>query len=197
MLSDETRPSTVAAPRLEITPEQALMDEPVRIRVLECPPQQRVTLTAQMTDDGGRRWTSRATFEADTEGTVDLVAHAPLDGSYTGSDPMGLFWSMTPASHPHRRDYFTHLRPYPVAVTLEMDARPMASADLERTFLGPDVLKQPVRAEGLVGTLFSPAGASRSPGILVLGGSEGGIPRLWPHYWPRTAMPPSLSPITE
>src|SRR5215472_13220911 len=176
MLSDETRPSTVATPRLEMTPEQALMDEPVRIRVLGCPPHQRVTLTAQMTDDGGRRWTSSATFEADAQGTVDPAVHAPLDGSYSGCDAMGLFWSMTPASHPHRRDYFNHLLPYPVTVTLEMGSRPMATAHLERTFLGPHVLRQPVRADGLVGTLFSPAGASRSPGILVLGGSEGGIP---------------------
>src|SRR5205085_1292601 len=57
-----------------------------------------------------------------------------------------------------------------------IDARPITTAHLERTFLGPNVLRQPVRADGLVGTLFSPAGASRSPGILVLGGSEGGLP---------------------
>jgi dienelactone hydrolase len=176
MFTDETRPSTVASPYLEMISERVLMDEPVRIRVLGCPPHQHMTLVTQMTDDGGRQWTSRATFEADAEGIVDLEAQAPLEGSYTGCDPMGLFWSMAPASHPHRMDYFNQLRAYPTTLTLEMDTRPIATAHLERTFLGSDVEKLPVGADGLVGTLFHPAGASRSPGILVLGGSEGGIP---------------------
>jgi len=176
MFTDETRPSTVASPYLEMIPERVLMDEPVRIRVLGCTPHQRMTLTTQMTDDGGRQWTSCATFKADAEGNVDLAAHTPLEGSYTGCDPMGLFWSMAPASHPHRMDYFNKLRAYPMTFTLEIDARPITTAHLERTFLGPHVVRQPVRADGLVGTLFHPAGASHSPGILVLGGSEGGLP---------------------
>ena len=176
MFTDETRPSTVASPYLELMPKRALMDEPVRIRVLGCSPHQRMTLVTQMTDDGGRRWTSRATFEADAEGIVDLAVHAPLEGSYTGCDPMGLFWSMTPASHLHRLDYFNQLRAYPMTLTLEANTCPIATAHLERTFLGSDVEMQPVRADGLVGTLFHPAGAARSPGILVLGGSEGGLP---------------------
>jgi dienelactone hydrolase len=176
MYTDETRLSTAASPRLEITPEHALMDEPVRIRVLGCSPQQRVTLTAQMTDDGGRRWISRATFEADAEGTVDTASQAPLDGSYTGCDPMGLFWSMAPASHLHSMDYFNHPRVYPMSVTLESGGHSITTAHLERTMLGSDVEMQPVRTEGLVGTLFSTTSASRLPGILVVGGSEGGIP---------------------
>ena len=176
MFTDETRLSTLVPPRLEITPERALMDETVQIRVLGCSPQQHITLTAQMIDDGGRRWISRATFEADEQGNVDTASHAPLEGSYTGCDLMGLFWSMAPASHTHRMDYFNQLHTYPMTFSLEIGTRPIATAQLKRTFLGSNVFKQPVRAEGLVGTLFSPAGASRSPGILVLGGSEGGVP---------------------
>jgi dienelactone hydrolase len=176
MFTDETRPSTVTPPHLEIMPEHALMNEPIRIRVLGCAPHQRITIVSQMTDDGGRPWTSRATFEADVEGNVDLAVHTPLGGSYTECDQMGLFWSMAPASHPHRMDYFNNLRAYPVTFTLEIDARPIRTAHLERTFLDPNVVRHPVREDGLVGALLHPAGASRSPGILVLGGSEGGSP---------------------
>ncbi len=176
MFTRESERLSGVSPQLEVTPERVLMDEPVRIRVLHCRPQQRITLTAQMTDDGGRRWTSRATFAADTQGLVDLAAHAPLEGSYTGCDPMGLFWSMAPASHRHHLDYFNHLGAYPTTLTLAIDTHPITSAHIERTFRSSDVEMQPVREEGLVGTLFHPAGASRSPGILVLGGSEGGIP---------------------
>jgi hypothetical protein len=39
MYADETRPSTVASPCLEITPGQALLNKPIRIRVLQCTPQ--------------------------------------------------------------------------------------------------------------------------------------------------------------
>jgi hypothetical protein len=87
MFTDETIPSTVDSPCIDITPNQALMDTEVQIRLLHCPPHQRITLTAQMTDDGGWHWTSRAVFQADATGTVDLAMQAALEGSYSGIDP--------------------------------------------------------------------------------------------------------------
>jgi len=89
---------------------------------------------------------------------------------------MGLFWSMTPVSHPHRMDYFNQPRVYPTTLTLEVDAHPVDTAQLERTFLSRDVTMQSIREDGLVGTLFHPSEAGRSPGIVILGGSEGGLP---------------------
>jgi dienelactone hydrolase len=176
MFSEVPSPPTVDSPRIDITPELALMDAPVQIRLLHFAPHQRVVLAAQMTDDGGWRWTSRAVFQADATGTVDLASQAPLEGSYAGIDPMGMFWSMTPDSRKRGMDYFNQLHPYRTTFTAEVGDGGIATAQLERTFGDSNLITQSVREQGLVGTLFHPAGASGSPGILVLGGSEGGIP---------------------
>lgn len=45
-----------AIPAITITPNLALSDEPVRIRLLGFTPVQRVTLCAEMADDAGQRW---------------------------------------------------------------------------------------------------------------------------------------------
>ncbi len=45
-----------ALPAITITPNLALSDEPVRIRLLGFAPGQRVTLCAEMADDAGQRW---------------------------------------------------------------------------------------------------------------------------------------------
>jgi hypothetical protein len=176
MFSEITSPSGLDSLRIDIRPEQALMDAQVQIRVLHCPPDQRITLTAQITDDGGWHWSSRAVFLADETGTVDLAAQAPLEGSYTGIDPMGLFWSMAPDTRKRGMDYFNQLHPYRTTFTAEVGDRVIATAQLEQTFGASDLVTQSVREQGLVGTLFHPAAPGEYPGVLVLGGSEGGFP---------------------
>lgn len=50
-----------------------------------------------------------------------------------------------------------------------------AEARIERYDLAEGARAEDVREDGLVGRLFSPAGDGPSPGVLVLGGSEGGL----------------------
>ena len=40
---------------------------------------------------------------------------------------------------------------------------------------GTGVVRRPVRAEGLVGTLFAPARSGPRPAVVVIGGSDGGL----------------------
>jgi dienelactone hydrolase len=71
-----------------------------------------------------------------------------------------------------------------------------------------DVISQPVRENGLVGTFFYPAAAGAFPGILMLGGSSGtlreqdaailaahGYCTLALAYFGREHLPPSLVEI--
>lgn len=46
---------------------------------------------------------------------------------------------------------------------------------LERLFVAPAVKKLAVREEGLAGTLFLPGGNGPHPGVIVVGGSRGGL----------------------
>ena len=42
MFSEKTTPTTVDSPRIDIMPQQALMDAEVQIRLLNCVPNQRL-----------------------------------------------------------------------------------------------------------------------------------------------------------
>jgi len=89
---------------------------------------------------------------------------------------MGLFWSMTPNESKRGMDYFGQIHPYRTTFTAETVEGFLATAQVERTMHASDLNMQSVREQGLVGTLFHPAPSGGYPGVLVLGGSEGGLP---------------------
>src|SRR5579859_3509574 len=87
-LTSETAVSLVVAPL------DALVDEPLTIRLCGLQPGQSVKLRARARDTGEHAWASSASFVADSKGEVDLATQRPVAGSYQRVDPMGLFWSM-------------------------------------------------------------------------------------------------------
>jgi len=84
----------VPAAAFAFFPAQPLMDDGIHLRLAGLPPRQPVTINARMML-AGRTWRSHAVFVPDARGSVDLGRHAPVRGSYSGVDPMGLFWAMT------------------------------------------------------------------------------------------------------
>src|SRR5208282_2264446 len=80
--------------KIIVTPNPALADDEVRIRIAGAPPRAPVKLTVWMMDDQNRRWESSAEFLSRHDGTVILSQDAPRSGTYSGVDPVGLFWSM-------------------------------------------------------------------------------------------------------
>ena len=86
--------------RLTVLPDDSLFDEPLLIRVDGVPPGTEVFLEAEAEDATGVPWQSRAVFGADTDGSVNPAAQAPLSGSYGGTDQAGLLWSMAPMGGP-------------------------------------------------------------------------------------------------
>ena len=58
----------------------------------------------------------------------------------------------------------------------------IASAHLEQAAIAEGVRQTPVHDDGLRGVLFTPPGAGRHPAVLVVGGSNGGVP-LRPAAW--------------
>ena len=166
-----------AAPAIHISPGKALMDEVVSIRVTGLSPGQAVAINATMPGLHGEVWKSGAEFVADKRGTVDLSKQAPARGSYAGVDGMGLFWSMKTAGErgQNRSAPPSLLAPVVMSFDLEIEGRQVASASLTRLFVGPGVKSLDVRDNGLVAKLYEPEKGGPHPGILVLGGSEGGI----------------------
>ena len=156
--------------KLGAEPDRVRVDEPFVVRLEGLTPGQSVTLRARLADGEGQEWRSEATFEADPGGRVDTSEQAPLEVSYEARDPMGLVWSALGSGGL----YVPLLRPGPVTVTAEVRGVG-ASIEVERYLLTDEVEEAEVRERGLVGRFFRPAGDEAVPGVLVMGGSEGGI----------------------
>ncbi len=156
--------------KLRIMPDPARVDEPFAITLKDLSPWQRVTLRARFVDAYDVEWTSRATFRADFRGTVDVSRQPPIEGSYTGTDAMGLVWS----ADSNGNSYAISLRPQPLFITAETGGK-TAHVEVARTLLTDEISSTDVRERGLYGRFFRPATGGPVPGVLVLGGSDGGL----------------------
>ena len=60
----------------------------------------------------------------------------PVAGTYERADPMGLFWSMTPAADAEPRGYASAaVAPLQVQFTAEVDGSAVASLKIERRLM--------------------------------------------------------------
>jgi dienelactone hydrolase len=135
----------------------------VDVRMSGLPAGAAVDLSAE---SGG--WRSQSSFHARDDGTLDLAADAPDSGGYSGVDPDGPFWSMTYTGGSMFEDF-------PVTLHAALDGQPPIDATLDRTW-GPDgVTPLTVSDGGLVGVFVAPAGPGPHPGLILFGGSEGGL----------------------
>src|SRR5215510_3387379 len=176
MGSQTTREET--SPRIEIQPLQALVDEPVRIKLFGFGAEQLVTLRAHARTADGSVWQSSATFLTNAQGGVDVGTQTPLTGTYTQADAMGLFWSMALLAE-GELPKLPPLSPVPPPVHVQFDAEvagtSVTRAEVERRFIGPEVTRTEIRHNGLVATLFLPLGPGSYPAVITLGGSDGGL----------------------
>jgi hypothetical protein len=165
-----------AQPAIHLGPEAPLMDDVVQVRLAGLPAGKTVTLVA--THQRGQAWRARAAFVADDQGKVDVSKQAPTSGSYSGIDPMGLFWSMEPGDDPPPKEQPPAAKvtdPRVTSFELVIDGQTVAKSELKRWLAKPGVRVTDVRDDGLVGKLFEPAEKGRQAGVLVLSGSEGGL----------------------
>ncbi|HEX5700726.1 MAG TPA: acyl-CoA thioesterase/BAAT N-terminal domain-containing protein, partial [Rubrobacter sp.] len=158
------------AGKIRVTPSTVRADEPFTITLKDLSPWQRVTLRARFVDAYDVEWRSRAVFRADIQGTVDVSRQPPVEGSYTGTDPMGLVWS----AYGSGTSYAISLRPQPLFVTAETGGE-TAHVEVSRTLLTDEIASTNVRERGLYGRFFRPATGGPVPGVLVIVGSDGGL----------------------
>ncbi|KAI5615128.1 acyl-coenzyme A thioesterase 1, partial [Silurus asotus] len=150
--------------RLRILPSSScFFDESVQIKVSGLSPGEHVELQAKHKDDKGVVFKASATYQADGQGDVDLNNHPSRGGSYTGVEPMGLFWSMMPES-PHKK-LLKKDASSPVLVHIEAhrDGQILSQETNERRFMADGVKRVPVNEGRLRGTLFIPPGQFTFP----------------------------------
>jgi dienelactone hydrolase len=162
---------------LQVDPSRVMVDQPATIRASGLQSGERITIRAELIDGGDVRWTSQADFSADAQGTVDTSRQAPIAGSYKDVSAMGLVWSMMP--HSGKEGHYQppkKFAPQTIEFQLVRKGEQLATARLEQVAIAEGVERIPVHDGDLRGVLFLPPGNARHPGVLALGGSEGGYP---------------------
>jgi dienelactone hydrolase len=167
--------------RFDIPRRDVLLDEPIPIALSGLTA--KTTVTIRVRGGDGNQWTSNAAFVADDTGQIDLTRTAPVRGSYKGIDAMGLFWSIerhrgSPQTAAAEDDDEEETgTPESWTLTADVENQTVAQTTVRRRAVAEGVQVTQVRANGLVGTFYEPTDGGRHPAMIVLGGSEGGIPR--------------------
>jgi dienelactone hydrolase len=163
---------------IAVSPAIALMDQPVRVSLAGLGADRLATVTATGKDVVGVTWSSSAEFRTRGDGTLSLD-QAPVGGSYSGANPMGLFQFMAP-DDPRPLGFGSPLSGTSVVrLEVKVDGRTVATATATRRTpqaVGVTTKKLTVPADGVYGVLYRPKDTTtRKPALLVFGGSEGGL----------------------
>ena len=155
---------------MEVGPGRAdaLVDTPDGVVVDGASPGAEVVIEAYV-ELGAVAWTCRGVFTADADGRVDSGRDPSTDGDYVGVDPFGLVWSADPPERPDKRA----LEPMRVRVVATSGTQ-RAETSYERAWTSPDVTVSEIDEAGVAGRLHLPGGDDL-PGLVIVGGSDGGL----------------------
>jgi dienelactone hydrolase len=163
---------------ISVSPQTALVDQPVTVTVKGLPAGARTTLTATASDKDGTTWTATAQLKATSAGEVSL-SQPSLGGSYTGVNPMGLFTLMAPPKGSAPAWFLYPAAGSDVTLQASVGGRVAATATVRRQSpLAVGVAEKQLRPTkgGIYGNLYLPKRTSaRRPAVLVFGGSGGGL----------------------
>jgi dienelactone hydrolase len=195
-----------------VSPPSALLDTLTAITVTGLESNAVVSVEAAMRDGAGRLFNSHATFRANGSGDVDLSSAAPISGSYSGVDAMGLIWSLAPDTG-NVTDYgiVAPAGGLHITFTVTSAGATLAARTITRLLQLATVTKTEERLapDGFYGDYFAPGTiGGEHAAIMVFGGSEGGLddseaallashgyPALSLAYFGEPGLPKTLSAI--
>lgn len=164
-------------PSLFISKTVSYIDEKLTIKVINCPANQEFTIRVLADDDQGKNFASYAVFQADEKGEVEVSHTIPIQGTYSSADASGLFWSVE-RTDADPRDYFekTTATPLTFVLQLEIDGEIADQVSLTRYFYDKEKINRvSICDSSFNGILFHPQNHMSHHGIILLGGSDGGV----------------------
>nr|XP_055045752.1 acyl-coenzyme A thioesterase 1-like isoform X3 [Misgurnus anguillicaudatus] len=173
-------------PLLSVQPSRGLVDEMFQIVIMNLLPNQKATLHSLHQSEDKDFWEAFGHYISDEHGTVTVSKDESLGGTYEGTEPMGLLWSMRPVPGSRsglrlrKKDV---LSPMVVHISLYSghlsegfgQQTALATSVTERWYIAPGVQRVDVREKGVRGTLFFPPGPGPYPGVMDLWGGGGGL----------------------
>ena len=155
----------------EWLPQVPKVDETISLRFINLPAKTKVRLDTTLTTPGEKlRFLSSSVFPVDSNGTLDLSTTPSEGPSYSGVDPMGIFWSMDPEPGSLTRLYSSGPLHYALDI-FDMKDIKLFSTTLTRDIYDTTVTRQGIRRQGIVGTLFTPSGPGPFPAVVVIDGA--------------------------
>jgi dienelactone hydrolase len=169
-------------PKIQVNKQLSMIDEAIHIQVTGLLPNTPIELKATRISAGTKKFKlqSFAKFVADENGIVDLKIAKPTEGTYQDADAMGLFWSLERKEEVQEiQEIGQHvtdkLAPHKLTISLYIHNEVVDEVELIRLWKAPHIVREDVRDNGLVGTYFYHNSKEKKPGVIVVGGSEGGI----------------------
>lgn len=157
--------------RLKILPSvRCFFDKLVQVKVEGLAPHKQVQLRSKLVDDRGVIFKASALYKADETGQVDVCRAPSMGGSYTGVEPMGLFWALAPETAHSKILKKNVLSPSKVEIEAlsEETGEVLASETNEREYMTEGMKRIPVQEGRIRGVLFVPPGKGPFPGIVDL-----------------------------
>jgi dienelactone hydrolase len=172
------------SPALEIkaSPAVALYGTPFDLKVTGLKPGEQATIKASSRDARRVLWESAAAFQADAAGAIDVARQAPVSGAYSEADVFGLLWSLEPVvTDPKARKPGQYRDDEVNGWTVDLSVTDSAGKTAATRFRcvyqlpGKALVRVPLEQDGLVGFLYAPEKGGPFPGVIILGGSNGGL----------------------
>ncbi len=155
------------------------MEEPLELCITGLVPTELYTLVLErraVTKASIIKRKSEAVFRADQLGNVDLSTSEPVSGSYEGTEPMGLFWSMEITEKSENKgEHYERLSPHQFDFSVWHENTEVASRSLTKIWHGKEMKVIPVETGQLIGNYYVQEDSKPRPTVIVVSGSEGGI----------------------
>ncbi|MFB4212428.1 acyl-CoA thioesterase/bile acid-CoA:amino acid N-acyltransferase family protein [Shouchella sp. JSM 1781072] len=154
--------------------EKASLLEPLSVKIETGEPKTAFRMTLETKDDKGNVFISKAVFESDENGWIDVATCKPVSGDYESVDHLGMIWSMSVGKK--NRMFVKHSAE---AIIFDMNLYNsngdlLANKSFERTFLEKSIIKEALQ-DDVVGSLFYPEDQTDLPAIIIVGGSDGAV----------------------
>lgn len=134
------------------------MEEPLELCITGLVPTELYTLVLErraVTKASIIKRKSEAVFRADQLGNVDLSTSEPVSGSYEGTEPMGLFWSMEITEKSENKgEHYERLSPHQFDFSVWHENTEVASRSLTKIWHGKEMKVIPVETGQLIGNYY-------------------------------------------
>ena len=155
-----------------------------------------VRIVASFTDDNKAEWRSHTLMYTDCFNLASNTETAAQSGTYDGVDSAGFFWSMIPeeaekaptlearyklfpSGQPVFSDPYCRIK---VAFSVYTGDTVIARTTHEKHQIAPDIDITEINDRGVRGVYFAPRNPLAREGVIVMGGSGGGIDRYWARH---------------